>query len=152
MPTYGHDSLAKRCQQPEFSGSEPTTSRECDGTGSDILAGSSELREQIERGTPASAPMITGAAFLSWSRPSASFRMTRTVPPRPAPPEHSLGWYRLLVALRTNALQIWPREAYTRDVLAHSFFGRKRFLLNAPDAIEGLKSFIEKRAPAWPKG
>jgi cytochrome P450 len=57
------------------------------------------------------------------------------IPPRPAPPEHSLGWYRLLVALRTNALQIWPREAYTRDVLVQSFFGRRRFLLNAPDAI-----------------
>jgi cytochrome P450 len=57
------------------------------------------------------------------------------VPPRPAAPEHSLGWYRLLVALRTNALQIWPREAYTRDVLVQSFFGRQRFLLNAPDAI-----------------
>jgi cytochrome P450 len=57
------------------------------------------------------------------------------VPPRPAVPDHSLSWYRLLVALRTNVLQIWPREAYTEDVLAQSFFGRKRFLLNAPDAI-----------------
>ena len=57
------------------------------------------------------------------------------VPPRPAIPEHSPGWYRLLVALRTNALQIWPREAYTNDVLEQSFFGRKRFLLNAPEAI-----------------
>jgi cytochrome P450 len=57
------------------------------------------------------------------------------VPPRPAIPEHSLNWYRLLVALRTNALQIWPREAYTTDVVEQSFFGRKRFLLNAPDAI-----------------
>src|SRR5271163_464733 len=57
------------------------------------------------------------------------------VPPRPAIPEHSLGWYRLLVALRTNALQIWPREAYTKDVLEQDFFGRKRFLLNGPDAI-----------------
>jgi cytochrome P450 len=41
----------------------------------------------------------------------------------------------LLVALRTNVLQIWPREAYTKDVLEQSFFGRKRFLLNGPDAI-----------------
>ena len=56
------------------------------------------------------------------------------VPPRPAI-EHSPGWYGLLVALRTNALQIWPREAYTNDVLEQSFFGRKRFLLNAPEAI-----------------
>ena len=57
------------------------------------------------------------------------------VPPSPAIPERSPGWYRLLVALRTNALQIWPREAYTKDVLEQDFLGRKRFLLNAPDAI-----------------
>jgi cytochrome P450 len=57
------------------------------------------------------------------------------VPPRPAVPERSLGWYRQLVALRTNALQIWPGEAYTRDVLEQSLLGRKRFLLNGPDAI-----------------
>jgi cytochrome P450 len=57
------------------------------------------------------------------------------VPPCPPIPEHSLGWYGLLVALRTNALQIWPREAYTKDVLEQYFFGRKRFLLNGPDAI-----------------
>jgi hypothetical protein len=57
------------------------------------------------------------------------------VPPRPSIPEHDPGWYRLLVALRTNALQIWPREAYTKDVLAQPFLGRRRFLLNAPDAI-----------------
>src|SRR6202030_754633 len=29
----------------------------------------------------------------------------------------------------------WPRAAYTTDVVEQSFFGRKRFLLNAPDAI-----------------
>jgi cytochrome P450 len=57
------------------------------------------------------------------------------VPPRPPIPEHDLGWYRLLVALRTNALQIWPQQAYTKDVLAQPFLGRRRFLLNAPDAI-----------------
>jgi cytochrome P450 len=57
------------------------------------------------------------------------------VPPCPAIPEHSPNWYRLLVALRTNALQIWPREAYTKDVVEQSFFGRRRFLLNSADAI-----------------
>jgi cytochrome P450 len=60
------------------------------------------------------------------------------VPPRPAIPEHSLGWYRLLVALRTNALQIWPREAYTKDVLVQPFLGRQRFLLNSHDAIHNV--------------
>jgi cytochrome P450 len=57
------------------------------------------------------------------------------VPPRPDIPEESLNWYGFLRALRTNALRIWPREAYTKDVLEQSFFRRKRFLLNAPDAI-----------------
>src|SRR5271156_6041315 len=57
------------------------------------------------------------------------------VPPCPVIPEHSPNWYRLLVALRTNALQIWPREAYTKDVVEQSFFGRRRFLLNSADAI-----------------
>ena len=57
------------------------------------------------------------------------------VPPRPDIPEKSVNWYGFLRALRTNALQIWPRDAYTKDVLEQSFFRRKRFLLNAPDAI-----------------
>jgi cytochrome P450 len=57
------------------------------------------------------------------------------VPPRPEIPEKSVNWYGFLRALRTNALQIWPRDAYTKDVLEQSFFRRKRFLLNAPDAI-----------------
>jgi hypothetical protein len=57
------------------------------------------------------------------------------VPPRPDIPEKSVNWYGFLRALRTNALQIWPREAYAKDVLEQSFFRRKRFLLNAPDGI-----------------
>ena len=57
------------------------------------------------------------------------------VPPRPDIPEKSVNWYGFLRALRTNALQIWPREAYTKDVLEQSFFRRKRFLLNAPEGI-----------------
>jgi cytochrome P450 len=57
------------------------------------------------------------------------------VPPRPAVPAAELGWYRFLVAVRTNALQIWPEAAYEQDVLVTSTFGRKRLLLNAPEAI-----------------
>jgi cytochrome P450 len=57
------------------------------------------------------------------------------VPPRPEIPEADVSWYGFLRGLRTNALQIWPRDAYTKDVLEQSFFGRKRLLLNAPDAI-----------------
>ena len=57
------------------------------------------------------------------------------VPPRPDIPKESVSWYGFLRALRTNALQIWPQDAYTKDVLEQSFFRRKRFLLNAPDAI-----------------
>ena len=57
------------------------------------------------------------------------------VPPRPEIPAADLGWYQLLVTLRTNALGMWPAEAYEKDVLVQSFFGRRRMLLNHPDAI-----------------
>jgi len=57
------------------------------------------------------------------------------VPPRPAAPDEELGLYRFLVAVRTNALQIWPRSAYEQDVLVGRGFGRTRLLINSPDAI-----------------
>ena len=57
------------------------------------------------------------------------------VPPRPAAPDVDLGWYRFLVAARTNALLIWPKAAYEEDALVGSAFGRTRMLINAPDAI-----------------
>ena len=57
------------------------------------------------------------------------------VPPRPPAPDVDLGWYRFLVAARTNALLIWPKAAYEQDVLVGSALGRTRMLLNAPDAI-----------------
>ncbi len=57
------------------------------------------------------------------------------VPPRPAIPPGELGWYRLLRALRSNALEMWPEQAYEQDILVSRFFGRPRALLNAPDAI-----------------
>jgi cytochrome P450 len=57
------------------------------------------------------------------------------VPPRPAPPAKELGLYRFLIAVRTNALQIWPACAYEQDALVGSALGRTRVLINAPDAI-----------------
>jgi cytochrome P450 len=57
------------------------------------------------------------------------------VPPRPAVPTQELGWYQTLAVLRTNALQMWSQEAYEKDLLVQYFLGRKRFQLNAPDAI-----------------
>jgi cytochrome P450 len=57
------------------------------------------------------------------------------VPPRLPVPAADLGWYALLRALRSNALEIWPARAYEQDSLAQSFFGRRRILLNDPDAI-----------------
>jgi cytochrome P450 len=57
------------------------------------------------------------------------------VPPRPAVPADELGLYRFLIAVRTNALQIWPKSAYEQDVVSGSALGRARFLINAPDAI-----------------
>src|SRR4051794_3081134 len=57
------------------------------------------------------------------------------VPPYPAIPETDLPRLRFLKALRTNALQMWPRAAYEQDHLVQTFFGRTRVLLNGPEAI-----------------
>lgn len=57
------------------------------------------------------------------------------MPPQHPVPESDLGWLRFLAAIRTNALQIWPKRAYQQEVVAGGFFGRKYFLLNAPQAI-----------------
>ena len=56
-------------------------------------------------------------------------------PPRPAVEAQDLNWYRLLKALRSNALGMWPQRAYEQDILVNKFFGRQRVLLNAPEAI-----------------
>src|SRR5262245_8784840 len=57
-------------------------------------------------------------------------------PPRPELPADELSWYGVLVAVRTTALAIFPRAAYQDDVLFQSFLGRRRILLNAPEAIQ----------------
>jgi cytochrome P450 len=57
------------------------------------------------------------------------------VPPCPPIPETDPGWFRTFATLRRNALQMWPREAYEKDSLVQPFLGRKRFLINTPDAI-----------------
>ncbi len=57
------------------------------------------------------------------------------VPPRPPAPEGELGLYRFLIAVRTNALQIWPKSAYEQDAVVGRAFGRTRVLINAPEAI-----------------
>jgi cytochrome P450 len=57
------------------------------------------------------------------------------VPPVPIPPEQPLPVREFLRAIRENALTMWPEAAYRDDVLVRQFFGRKNFLLNAPDAI-----------------
>jgi hypothetical protein len=56
-------------------------------------------------------------------------------PPVPPIAETDQGPFRFLRAVRSNALQIWPRSAYERDAIVSSHFGRKRFLLNSPKAI-----------------
>jgi cytochrome P450 len=56
-------------------------------------------------------------------------------PPVPPIAETDQGPFRFFRAVRSNALQIWPRSAYERDAIVSSHFGRKRFLLNSPKAI-----------------
>jgi unspecific monooxygenase len=53
----------------------------------------------------------------------------------PEIPARDLSGFDLLAALRDNALRMWPQEAYDRDMLQQPFFGRRRVLINTPDAI-----------------
>ena len=56
-------------------------------------------------------------------------------PPIPDVPDGALGLLPFLRAVRTNALNIWPRAAYTEPSVVIRQFGRVRMLLNDPDAI-----------------
>jgi cytochrome P450 len=56
-------------------------------------------------------------------------------PATPPRPEEPLPLRAFLRALRTNALTIWPHDAYRRDVTIRRLFGRTNLLLNAPDAV-----------------
>jgi cytochrome P450 len=59
------------------------------------------------------------------------------VPPRPEPPAEDLRLLQFFTAMRTNAVQIWPRAAYEQDALVSRgpLTGRMRVLLNTADAI-----------------
>jgi unspecific monooxygenase len=57
------------------------------------------------------------------------------VPPVPVPPDAPLPLRGFLRAIRTNALTIWPRQAYSSDVVVRHFLGRRMMTVNAPDAI-----------------
>jgi len=60
------------------------------------------------------------------------------IPARPEPPRAALSFPRFLRAVRTNALTMWPQEAYETNVLRQSFLGRERLLVNDPDAIHRI--------------
>src|SRR5262245_227197 len=66
------------------------------------------------------------------------------VPPIPEIPDGELSWYRFLVAVRTNALAIFPRAAYHEVILVQSFLGRRRFLINSAAAIHHV--LVDNRA------
>jgi cytochrome P450 len=57
------------------------------------------------------------------------------IPPRPEAPAQELGLFRFFAAMRTNAIQIWPKAAYEEDVLVGHGLGRMRVLINTADAI-----------------
>jgi cytochrome P450 len=60
------------------------------------------------------------------------------VPPYPEPPAEDPGLIQFFKAMRTNALQIWPKAAYEQDALAgrSRLTGRTRVLINTADAIQ----------------
>ena len=66
---------------------------------------------------------------------TAIFQAEFYTPPRPMYPAERPGLRQFLRALRTNALLIWPNDAYERDVLVNRRLGRTRMLINTPEAI-----------------
>ena len=66
---------------------------------------------------------------------TAIFQAESYTPPRPMYPAERPGLRQFLRALRTNALLIWPNDAYERDVLVNRRLGRTRMLINTPEAI-----------------
>ncbi|HEX4365422.1 MAG TPA: cytochrome P450 [Rhodopila sp.] len=56
-------------------------------------------------------------------------------PPVPPAPEAPLPLRAFLLAIRTNALTIWPQAAYRQDATVRRFLGRTNVLLNTPEAI-----------------
>jgi len=56
-------------------------------------------------------------------------------PARPIAPKAYPSFWRFLHAARTNALLMWPDDAYERPFIRQSFLGHTRLLLNDPAAI-----------------
>jgi unspecific monooxygenase len=57
------------------------------------------------------------------------------IPAAPPRPKADLSFAGFLRAIRTNALTIWPDHAYEKDAVEQSFVGRRRLLLNDPEAV-----------------
>ncbi len=57
------------------------------------------------------------------------------VPPLLPPERSAVGLPGFLAAVRTNALRMWPAEAYERETVGGGALGRSWVLLNAPAAI-----------------
>jgi len=57
------------------------------------------------------------------------------VPPRPEPPATAPHGREFLRLVRTNALRMWPVQAYEQDAYQQGLFGLKWTLLNDPEAI-----------------
>ena len=66
---------------------------------------------------------------------TAIFQAESYTPPRPMYPVERPCLRQFLRAARTNALLIWPNDAYERDVLVNRLLGRTRMLINTPEAI-----------------
>jgi cytochrome P450 len=56
-------------------------------------------------------------------------------PPVPQPPDTPLGFWDRLRVVRTNALQLWSREAYEKDTLFAPMLGKAMILLNRPQDV-----------------
>jgi cytochrome P450 len=56
--------------------------------------------------------------------------------PAPVPPRGRMGFFEFLRTLPDNTIATFPQEAYERDIIERSLFGRRQFLINDPAAIK----------------
>src|ERR1700761_2825251 len=56
--------------------------------------------------------------------------------PAPTPSPKRLSFFQFVRALRESTIETFAQEAYEKDILQRSMFGRKLFVLNEPAAIK----------------
>ena len=62
-------------------------------------------------------------------------------PPAPEPPDAPLGFWERLRVVRTNALQVWSRDAYEKEIIVAPMLGKAMILYWSWDSNKSMPRF-----------